>query len=136
MKQLLAIAAMTSAFGCGSAIAQSESERGNKDAVLELTMTLLPANAEAPDAVTAMIELPKADSSGVDLPSAQGVEHSERGLGTADVAGEDGRAFGKAAAAAAREDRENASRASHDVETQEQPPALPETPDPPGPPAR
>ena len=135
MKRLFAITALASAVIGGAAIAQDEPERGNKSAVLELTMTLIPMNAESPGVVTAAIELPK-DSSGEYIPSANGVEHSAPGLDTANVAREDGRAFGQATAAAARENRENATRASHDTGV-EGPPAPPETPpDRPTPPTR
>ena len=134
MKRLFAITALASAVIGGAAIAQDESARGNKNAVLELTMTLIPINAESPAAVTAAIELPK-DSSGDYIPSAAGVEHSAQGLDTANLAREDGRAFGQATAAAARENRENATRASHDAEL-EGPPAPPEPPDHPTPPTR
>ena len=135
MKRLFAITALASAVIGGAATAQDEPERGNKNAVLELTMTLIPMNAESPAVVTAAIELPK-DSSGDYIPSANGVEHSAPGLDTANVAREDGRAFGQATAAAARENRENATRASHDAVVEEPPPAPPETPDHPTPPGR
>jgi hypothetical protein len=134
MKLLLTITALASAV-IGPAVAQDETERGNKNAVLELTMTLLPANAETPSVVTAAIELPK-DASGAYIPSADGVEHSAPGLSTANLAREDGRAFGQATAAAARENRENATRASRDAEVEGPPPAPPEPPDHPSPPPR
>ena len=106
---------------------------------LEITMTLLPASAQTPDAVTKTIELPKRPD-GSDIPSAAGVEHSANGLATANAAREDGRAFGQATAAAARENRENATRASRPdpSEQRPEPPETPETPAPdrPGPPPR
>ena len=137
MKRLFAITALTSAITCGSVIAQDAPNRGDdhKAAVLELTMALIPANAQTPAAVTATIELPKNESTGAYIPSAQGVEHSAGGLDTANVAREEGRAFGQATAEAARENRENAARASRDTASPERPPP-PETPNPPGPPAR
>jgi hypothetical protein len=125
MKRLLAIGALTSAIICGAATAQDDVQRGNKDAVLELTMTLIPASAKTSAAVTAIIELPK-ESSGGELSSTQGVEHGARGLDAANAAREDGRAFGEAAAAAARDNRESAGRASR---TDGNPPAA--NPDPP-----
>jgi hypothetical protein len=134
MTRLLAITALTSAINCGSAIAQDELKHGNRDALLELTMTVMPTNAKTSDAVTTIIELPK-ESSGDGIPRTQGIEHSARGLDTADSAREDGRAFGEAAAAAARDNREAASRASHDVGNEPKP-ANPETPDRPDLPSR
>jgi hypothetical protein len=126
---------LASAFVGGSAIAQEARARGNERAALELTMVLIPANAQTPDAVTKTIELPKDDGSGAYVASAQDVEHSERGLETANAAREDGRAFGQATAAAARDNRENASRASRDAAAPPRP-APPETPDRPAAPQR
>ena len=84
---------------------------------LELTMTLMPADAELPEAVTRTIELPPAAA-------ARGVEASEPGRSRADGArgnrqeGQDaaaearerGREFGEAMAEQARENREDAGR--------------------------
>jgi hypothetical protein len=128
--------ALASAFVGGSAIAQEARERGYERAALELTMILIPANAQTPDAVTKTIELPKDDGSGAYVPSAQGVEHSAQGLETANAAREDGRAFGQATAAAARDNRENASRASRDADTPPRQPTPAETPDRPASPQR
>ena len=127
------IAVLTSAAIGGPALAQDPPPR--VPSVLELTMVLIPANAETPEAVTAKIELPKDAASGNYIPSAQSVEHSERGLETANAAREDGRAFGQATAAAARDNREDAVRASHGADEKERP-APPETPDRPTPPDR
>jgi hypothetical protein len=137
MQRLIAITALTGAIICGSAVAQDAEDRSDehKDSVLELTMALIPANAQTPAALTATIELPKNESTGAYIPSAQGVEHSADGLDTANLAREEGRAFGEATAEGARENRENVGRASRDAASSERPPA-PETPDPPGPPAR
>jgi hypothetical protein len=134
MKRLLAITALTSAVIQGSAVAQDEAQRGNSDAVLELTMTLIPTNAKTSAAVTAIIELPK-ELSGDETPNTQGAERSSRGLDRANSAREDGRAFGDAAAAAARDNREAASRASHDADNPP-PPPTPEPPDRPDRPSR
>jgi hypothetical protein len=134
MKRLLAITALTSAIVCGAATAQDDAQRGNRHAVLELTMTLIPASAKTSAAVTAIIELPK-ESSGNELPSTPGVEHGARGLDAANAAREDGREFGEAAAAAARDSRESASRASRSG-GQPPPAANPKPPDPPGLPSR
>ena len=134
MKRLLAITALTSAVIQGSAVAQDEAQRGNRGAALELTMTLIPESAKTSAAVTAIIELPK-KSSGDDVPNTQGKERGALGLDTANVAREDGRAFGEAAAASARDNREAASRASRDVGNQS-PPAPPERPDRPALPSR
>ena len=137
MTRLLTMTVLASALICGTAAAQDERKRGNSDAALEITMTLLPANAGTPDAVTKTIELPK-DEDGNYIPSAAGVEHSAGGLETANAARENGRAFGEAAAAAARENRENATRASRAAASEERPdpPETPEPPDRPSPPGR
>lgn len=136
MTRLLTITVLASAVICGTAAAQ-EPKAGNRDAALEITMTLLPATAQTPDAVTNTIELPKG-SDGHYIPSAAGVEHSADGLATANAAREDGRAFGQATAAAARENRENATRASRAAPSEQrpEPPETPEPPDRPGPPPR
>jgi hypothetical protein len=134
VKRLLAITALTSAIICGAAAAQDDVQRGNRDAVLELTMTLIPASAKTSAAVTAIIELPK-ESRGGQTPSTRGVEHGARGLDTANAAREDGRELGEAAAAAARDNRESASRASRSG-GQPPPAANPEPPDRPGLPSR
>jgi hypothetical protein len=138
MQRLVAITALAGAITCGSAVAQDEPNRADKgtDSVLELTMALIPADAQTAAAVTATIELPKNESTGAYIPSAQGVQHSARGLDTANLAREEGRELGEATAEEARENRENAGRASRDPPSPERPPAAPETPDPPGPPAR
>jgi hypothetical protein len=138
MQRPIAIVSLAGAIACGSALAQDAANRGGKDegSALELTMALIPANAQSPAAVTATIELPKNDSTGAYIPSAQGVEHSADGLDTANLAREEGREFGEATAEAARENRENAGRAPRDPPGSEPPPAPPETPDRPGPPAR
>ena len=127
------IAALTSAAVCGVAMAQSEPPPAAR--VLEMTMVLIPANAETPAAVTAKIDLPKDSSTGSYIPNAKAVEHSEHGIDTANAAREDGRAFGQATAAAARDNRENAVRAAHAASEKERP-APPETPDRPTPPGR
>src|SRR5688572_26332752 len=126
MQRLFAITMLASAL-CGTVAAQDEPKRGNSDATLDLTMTLLPANARTPDAVTKTIELPK-DTDGNAIPSVAGVEHSAGGLATANAARENGRAFGEAASAAARENRENATRASRAAASEDRP-TPPETPD-------
>jgi hypothetical protein len=131
VQRIFAIALLANA-ACGTVAAQDEPSRSTREAALELTMTLMPANAETPDAVMRTLELPK-DTSGNFVPSTAGVVNSGRGLDTANAAREDGRAFGAAAAAAASENRENASRASRPP--REDRPAPPETPDRPAPPA-
>jgi hypothetical protein len=140
MQRLFVITMLASAATCGTAVAQDEPERGNSGAALEITMTLLPASAQTPDAVTKVIELPR-DTDGNTIPSAAGVENSARGLETANAARENGRAFGEAASAAARENREDATRASRGAASREHPtppemPETPETPDRPAPPGR
>lgn len=104
---------------------------------LELTMTLMPANAELPEAVTKSIELPPAASAG-------GAEASEPGRARADDArgnrqeGQDaaaearerGREFGEAMAEQARENREDAGRGDPPVTPPGGPPEdLPGPPD-------
>lgn len=136
MQRLIAITALAGAMSSLSAVAQDAPDRGDegKDSVLELTMALIPANAQTPAAVTATIELPKNESTGAYIPSARGVEHAAGGLDTANRAREEGRAFGEATAEAARENRENVGRASRDAASSEPPPPTPpETPDPPRP---
>lgn len=105
---------------------------------LELTMTLMPANAELPEAVTKTLELPPAAA-------ARGAEASEpgrdragdargsrqEGLDTAAEARERGLELGEAMAEQARENREDAGRGD--------PPATPPDGPPddlPGPPDR
>lgn len=126
MKRLFAIGALTSAIICVSAIAQDGARHDNRNAALELTITLVPANAKTPAAVTAIIELPE-KSRGDAIPSTRGVEHSARGLDTANLARE--------AAAAARDSRETAARAPRNVGDQP-PPANPQPPDRPNSPSR
>ena len=139
MQRLIAITALAGAMTwlSVSAIAQDAPNRSDdaKDSVLELTMSLIPANAQTPAAVTATIELPK-NESGEYIPSARGIEHSAGGLDTANAAREEGRAFGEATAEGARENRENVGRATRDAATPGRPSTPPETPDPPRPPAR
>ena len=127
----LAITTLTSAIICGSAIAQDEAQRHNRNAALELTMALIPANAKTPAAVTAIIALPE-ESRGDDIPNTRGVEHGAHGL---DKAMEDGRSFGEAAAAVARDNRETAGRASRSAGNQPLP-ANPQPPDRPNSPSR
>jgi len=132
MKGLLAITALTGAISCGSALAQDETPRTNRDTTLELTMALMPTNATTADAVTSIIELPNELSDGK---SSHGAKHSAHGLDTANRAREDGRGFGKDAAAAARDNREAAGRAAHGAD-KPPPPAPPELPDRPALPSR
>ena len=97
-------------------------------------MTLMATNATTSAAVTSIIELPK-ESSGDDAASAHGGKRGAHGLDTASRAREDGRGFGKDAAAAARDSREAAGRAAHGVD-KPPPPAPPELPDRPALPSR
>ena len=123
----LAISALTSAIICGSGIAQNETQRNSRDAVLELTMTLIPPNANSAAAVTAIIELPE-KLRGDAIANTHDGQHSARGLDNADAAREAGRMLGESAAAAARDNRESASRASRPAGNQP-PPANPQPPD-------
>jgi hypothetical protein len=119
------------AFALVGSLAGAQERSGRLD-----TMTLMPEHAVRPDVVTAAIDLPK-DLEGAYRPSAQGVENSARGLETANLAREDGRAFGQATAAAARANREDAALGSRpDVAelvpehvTLPELPALPERPE-------
>ena len=86
MKGLLAITALTSAISCGSAIAHDEAPRRNRNAALELTMTLMPTSAKTSTAVTAIIELPK-ELSGNDTRNTHGVDTANRVLAARQVAG-------------------------------------------------
>jgi hypothetical protein len=117
----------------------------------ELTMTLIPdANANLPEAVTRMIELPESASDEGRANSAGGLETAndartrrQAGLDTANDAKERGREFGADMAEAAQNNRANAGRGA----TPERPnfpdlpdsvpdsvPDLPEGPNPPNPP--
>lgn len=136
MKQLLLTATFAFAFIGGPAFAQATPE-GDADEILEPTIALLPEDADLPDAVTNAIELPE-------VASAEAIERSTKGLETANLAREDGRAFGEAAAAAAQENRENVSRGSRPDLSELLPdqvpavptiPDLPNLPDVPGPPS-
>jgi hypothetical protein len=131
MKQVVVIAALAGSVIVASASAQSGTTPAKADRVLDLTIQLMPANAELPAVVTAAIELPQ-DGAGEYVSSAQGVERSARGVETANLAREDARALGEAAAAAARDDRENATRASRPDLAADPAPA----PDRPTPPSR
>lgn len=121
------------------AAAQAPSDDEEVPEELELTMTLMPADAELPDAVTKTIELPPAASD-------TGVAASERGPSTASDAkqnrqeGHDaaadarerGQEFGEAMAEQARENREDAGRGDPPVTPPNGPPDdLPGPPDPP-----
>jgi hypothetical protein len=98
LSEILAIAAWTCVLGNWTFAEDGEQ-----------TMTLLPEDAESPDAVTKMLELPKNDE-GEYIASEEGVTHSAEGLATANAARESGRAFGEEMAANARENHENFSR--------------------------
>jgi hypothetical protein len=135
MKQLIYLTALAVSLGTASAFAQEDSE--NITAGLDVTIALVPADAELPDVVTAPIDLPK-DEDGNDIPSAEGVENSAHGLETANRAREDGRAFGEAMAAAAQQNREDAAHGPPDLEDlrPDQAPDVPGPPETPGPPAQ
>lgn len=115
---------------CGSAAAQDEPERGERDVEIEPTMILLPANAETLVEVTQRIKLPSA----VHSPSADAVARRAPGLDSKGTARENGRAFGAAAAAASRDNRESVVRGARG--TEERPRPTPEPPDRPAPPNR
>ena len=100
---------------------------------LELTMTLMPANAELPEAVTKTIELPPAAAARSAEASEPGRERADDARGnrqdTAAEARERGLELGEAMAEQARENREDAGRGDPPVT----PPAGPPD-DLPGPP--
>jgi hypothetical protein len=98
--KFLIISAFTFALSGGGAFAQGDDGDGD----LPLTMTLMPENAQQPDAVTREIELPR-DAEGEFRASVEGVENSAAGLEIANAARADGRAFGEAAAEAAESNR-------------------------------
>jgi hypothetical protein len=123
----------------GAAWAQEEVPEG--DDSLELTMTLLPENATAAEALTRTIELPAAAALRAVEASAGGLEianeareRREVGLETAAEARERGREFGQDIAEQARE---NAGRGSDGAGPPDLPnvPAIPDIPIPniPGP---
>lgn len=115
LKNIVRTAALLAGGLLVSAVAFAEDDAVPEE--LELTMTLMPVNAELPDAVTRTIELPAAASG-------EAVEASERGLSTADEARQNRRAgldtaaearergqeLGEAMAEQARENREDAGR--------------------------
>jgi hypothetical protein len=133
-KQLISIVFALAAASAGSANAQ-ESERAIER--LELTMTLLPEQAQDAAQITRRIELPRAATQGSEnaqqpeeLP---GIENGRgEGLETAAEARERGREFGQDVAADARENRENAGRGENPPGPPENPPGAPT--DRPGPP--
>ncbi|HEX5420229.1 MAG TPA: hypothetical protein VFY39_09530 [Gammaproteobacteria bacterium] len=108
-------AAVTLVVAAGSAMAQDQTSGHSRslhaDGNLDVTMTVIGRNAKLPDAVTKQLELPK-DDSGAYIAAQQGVDHSAKGLGTANAARADGRAFGEATAAAARQHAEVRAEAS------------------------
>jgi hypothetical protein len=80
-----------------------------QDGDLDVTMTVLPENADQSEAVTAAIDLPM-DEAGEYIPAEEGVENSQVGLDTANLARQDGRAFGEEARELAEENRERFGR--------------------------
>lgn len=110
------------------------------DEDLEITMTLMPEDGDLPDAVTRELTLPvfpEGDENADDpIPSQQGVDNSANGLTTANQAREEGREFGREAAAAAQDNRENLGRGGRPEDLPfGVPDDLPELPDDlPGPP--
>jgi hypothetical protein len=117
----------------GIAVAQDEDADDAGDS-LDLTMVLMPANAQTSDAVTRIIELPpSAGAAGADN-AADGLERAnqarenrEAGLEQASEARENGRDLGQSMRELAQENRENSSRGGGRPEN----PGRPETPGPP-----
>jgi hypothetical protein len=130
----LTVTIAAAALGSGVAVAQDDSD---------VTITLLPQDAELPDAVTALIELPK-DADGNYIPSEEGVTHSADGLATANDARENGREFGQETAEQAQQNREDFVHGTPDlsellpdqVPDDVPVPDLPDVPQPPVPPGR
>ena len=134
----------TLALVCGcllgsGAVAQEASGDEAVPEELELTMKLMPVDADLPDAVTRTIELPPATS-------ARAVEASERGLSTVNAAKQNrqdgldtaaearerGREFGEAMAEQARQNRGDAGRGNAPPAPPAGPPDhVPAPPDPP-----
>lgn len=121
------------------AAAQAPSDDETVPEELELTMTLMPADAELPDAVTKTIELPTAASESGVAASEQGLatangarQNRQEGFDAAADARERGQEFGEAMAEQARENREDAGRGDPPVTPPNGPPDdLPVPPDPP-----
>jgi hypothetical protein len=118
MKAIKFMSAISAAFllTAGSVNAQDTDENIGDEG--ELTMTLIPdANANLPEAVTRMIELPESASNEGRTNSAGGLETAndartrrQAGLETANDARERGREFGADMAEAAQSNRENVGR--------------------------
>ena len=121
----------------GTALAEEPPDEEPVPEELELTMTLMPANAELPDVVTKAIELPPAASDRGAEASEPGREraddareHRQEGLDTAAEARERGLELGEAMAEQARENREDAGRGDPPVTPPGGPPDdLPGPPD-------
>jgi hypothetical protein len=132
MKHFLVAAGLALALSAGSARPQ-DAHDGKGDEANDLpdsTLTVIPEGAELPAVVTDNLDLPK---HGEDyLPAVQGVEHGGAGLETANLAREDGRAFGEALAAAAeqsREDFEHGSKPDLGTLLPDQATSVPDVPD-------
>ena len=137
LTKFLITSALVFALSGTWALAQDNGDGEDGDSDLDVTMTLLPENAQQPDAVTRELELPR-DDEGAYRASQEGVENSAAGLEAANLAREDGRAFGQDTAAEAQENRENIGRESRpNLEDllPDQVPDVPNLPDVPGPPA-
>jgi hypothetical protein len=104
MKHWITIVGWALALAGTSASGQ---DTANEDAA-NSTMTVIPQDAELPDAVTKELVLP-------DEASEAAREHSATGLAKANEAREDGRAFGQATAAAAREHAQDSAQAAEEA---------------------
>lgn len=123
MKTKRCIAAVLSFAITTWALAQERDavEEGN----LDLTITVMPEDAELPGVVTGEITLPL-DDAGEEAPADSGVDNSVEGLGIANEARAEGQAVGEAAAAAAEASREQFGRGTlPDLEN-----LIPENPSP------
>lgn len=124
---------------CTFAMAQEDAETEPVTDDLELTMTLLPVDAEHPEGITRTIELPPAASARGNEASQQGrdtantaLENREAGLETAAEARERGQEFGEEMAEQARENREDAGRGGPPTDPPGPPDDVPGPPDNPG----
>ena len=150
-RHLLVLSALAVSLSGGWVFAQEggeESAGEDSDAGLELTMRMLPANAEVPDAATRDLVLPtridEVTGEAVPIPSEQGQLHGGLGLERANEArqnvlgnaAENGREIGEAAAEAAQNNREELGRGTrpdlNDLRPEQVPVDVPGPPEIPG----
>lgn len=136
---LLFFSTLAVLLGGSLAFAQDGTPEEEGDEVLEVTMRLLPPNAQAADAALREIELPTRidEESGepVPIPSEQGQLHGGAGLERANEARFEGAANGAAAAEAAQNNREEMGRGTP-PDLSDLPEQVPDNPGPPDNPGR